>query len=71
MAQSAIVGSSCPVNSRSSPYLVDHAFVPEVWLSFVRSFELGDPDQWLQSSDHVPLVMELDVPASIAPTLNS
>ena len=45
------------------PYLVDHAFVPQVWLSFVRSFELGDPDRWLEWSDHVPLVIELDVPA--------
>ena len=37
---------------RDRPYLVDHAFVPEVWLPFVRSFELGDPAPEVEWSDH-------------------
>ena len=47
---------------RDRPYLVDHAFVPASWLAHVRRFELGDPDRWLRSSDHVPLIVELAMP---------
>jgi exonuclease III len=39
---------------------VDHAFVPAAWLPKIRRFELGDPDQWLRDSDHVPLIVELE-----------
>jgi hypothetical protein len=44
------------------PYLVDHAFLPAAWLPRVRRFELGDPVRWLHDSDHVPLIVELDIP---------
>ncbi len=44
---------------REQPYLVDHAFVPTRWLSNVTAFELGNPDDWLLWSDHVPVVLEL------------
>lgn len=47
---------------RDRPYLVDHAFVPSAWLPLVRRFELGDPDLWLHDSDHVPLIVELELP---------
>lgn len=47
---------------RDRPYLVDHAFVPDAWLPSVKRFELGDPDRWLRSSDHVPLILELAIP---------
>jgi len=47
---------------RDRPYLVDHAFVPAAWLPRVRRFELGDPARWLHDSDHVPLIVELEMP---------
>jgi hypothetical protein len=43
------------------PYLVDHAFVPDVWLPAIRRFEYGDPARWLAWSDHVPTILELDI----------
>lgn len=43
------------------PYLIDHAFIPEPWLPAVREFGLGAPADWLDLSDHVPLVLELDL----------
>jgi len=48
---------------RDRPYLVDHAFIPVTWLPQVRRFEFGDPIRWLHDSDHVPLILELDVPS--------
>ena len=42
-------------------YMVDYAFVPRPWLAGVQRFELGDPEQWLAWSDHVPLVLDLAV----------
>lgn len=43
------------------PYFVDHAFVPRAWLPRVRAFEIGRPDDWLAVSDHMPLVLDLEV----------
>ena len=40
---------------------MDHAFVPIAWLPLIRRFELGDPDRWLPYSDHVPLIVELEM----------
>lgn len=45
-------------------YLVDHAFIPRAWLQRVRDFRLGAVSEWLPHSDHVPLILELDVPAT-------
>jgi hypothetical protein len=41
------------------PYFVDHAFVPDAWLPFVTGFAIGRPDDWLEVSDHMPLVLDL------------
>jgi exodeoxyribonuclease-3 len=50
---------------RDKPYFVDHAFVPDAWLPRVRGFEIGRPDDWLDVSDHMPMVLDLDLePAS-------
>jgi endonuclease/exonuclease/phosphatase family metal-dependent hydrolase len=43
------------------PYLIDHTFVPEAWLTAIRRFELGDPTRWLTWSDHVPTILELEI----------
>lgn len=49
---------------RDQPYLVDHAFVPTAWLSRVNMFELGERDEWLAWSDHVPVILEIATPTS-------
>lgn len=45
-------------------YLVDHAFIPRRWMPRVRDFRLGEVSEWLPHSDHVPLILDLDVPAN-------
>jgi len=47
---------------RRQPYLIDHAFLRDDRLADVRDFALGAPDEWLDVSDHVPLVLELALP---------
>jgi exodeoxyribonuclease-3 len=49
------------------PYLVDHAFVPTSWLPRIVQFEVGEPADWLAWSDHVPLVIELELPHRSGP----
>jgi hypothetical protein len=41
------------------PYLIDHAFVPEAWLGRVSEMTLGEPGEWLDVSDHTPLLVAL------------
>lgn len=48
---------------RDAPYLIDHAFLPTAALARVRHLEVGSPDTWLDASDHMPLVLDLAVPA--------
>lgn len=57
------IGSLYLYRHADRPYLIDHAFIPEAWLPVVREFGLGAPEEWLDLSDHVPLVLELGVPA--------
>lgn len=40
------------------PYHLDHAFVPETVLDRTR-LTIGDPNIWLQLSDHMPLVVDI------------
>ena len=47
---------------KEQPYLVDYVFVPDRWLPLISRFALGDPDHWLQWSDHVPIVLEVGLP---------
>jgi hypothetical protein len=48
---------------RNRPYLIDHALVPDRWLSAIRTFAVGEPEDWLDLSDHVPVVLDLDLAA--------
>jgi exonuclease III len=38
---------------------LDYCFVPEMWLSNVHRVEVGRAEQWLPSSDHCPLVVDI------------
>jgi hypothetical protein len=52
----------------AKPFFIDHAFLPAVWLARVRGFAIGSPDEWLDVSDRMPLVLDLSVPrATTAP----
>lgn len=43
------------------PYHVDHAFLHECVLSSVRNFEVGKADDWLGLSDHMPLILDVEI----------
>ncbi len=55
----------------ADPYLVDHAFVPEDWLGGVERFDIGAADIWLTYSDHMPLIIDLAVPRTAIPFLDT
>jgi exodeoxyribonuclease-3 len=42
----------------SRGFVVDYIFVPRRETARLAAFEVGDPHDWLQWSDHVPLVVE-------------
>ena len=47
--------------SLTEVYHIDYCFVPEQWMPKVRSVSVGDPEFWLNYSDHVPLCVDLDL----------
>ena len=46
---------------RTKPYHIDYAFLKDRQIAALKRVELGNPEQWLQYSDHVPLVLDLNV----------
>jgi exonuclease III len=44
-----------------SGYHLDYVCVPRRWANRIRSVEVGAHGQWLALSDHMPLVVDLDV----------
>ncbi len=40
-------------------YLIDHVFVPNAWLGRVDGFQVGTAAQWLDVSDHAPVILDL------------
>jgi exonuclease III len=49
---------------REKPYHIDYAFLSE-HLLVNSSIEIGDPDLWLEYSDHMPMVVELMLNSSL------
>ena len=45
---------------RDKPYHIDYAYLPKPYLESA-SIEIGDPRDWLQYSDHIPLFINLNV----------
>jgi hypothetical protein len=43
----------------SKRYLIDHAFIPSEWRARVSDFQIGGADEWLEYSDHMPLILDL------------
>lgn len=42
-------------------YLIDHAFLSGAWLARVADFKVGRASDWLDVSDHTPLILDLTV----------
>lgn len=53
----------------SRPIAVDYLFVPTMGRMRLAHFEVGDPQQWIKYSDHMPLIADLDVVDGPAPRL--
>jgi hypothetical protein len=45
-------------------YHIDYVFLPRPWASRIKSVEVGKHGDWSKLSDHVPLSVELTVPAA-------
>lgn len=41
------------------PYHIDYCFVPTSWAPLIQSVEVGSYSQWIQHSDHRPLLVEI------------
>ena len=44
------------------PYHIDYVFLPKAWLDGC-SVRIGDPAEWLELSDHMPVIVEFNVGA--------
>ena len=42
------------------PYHIDYAFVPDRWCDYSFSLEVGEINDWIHLSDHVPLILNID-----------
>jgi hypothetical protein len=49
---------------KERPYHIDYVFLPRQWVSQLKSVELGAHAAWSKLSDHVPLCVDVSVPAS-------
>jgi len=43
----------------SNPFHIDYVFAPKEWLNREATISIGNPDNWLDYSDHMPLCVEL------------
>jgi endonuclease/exonuclease/phosphatase family metal-dependent hydrolase len=48
--------------SRESAWHLDYCFIPASWADRIRSVHVGTYAEWHEYSDHVPLVVDLDLP---------
>ena len=51
------------LRKRDRPFHIDYCFVPQAWVPRIVHMTVGAPDPWLSLSDHMPLVLDLDLPA--------
>jgi hypothetical protein len=61
-------GSLFFLHNAERSYLIDHVFLPGAWLEHVTEFEVGSATDWLDVSDHAPVVLELAIPEGSAAT---
>lgn len=47
--------------STDSAWHLDYCFIPQAWETRITHMEVGDHSEWSHVSDHVPLVVDLDL----------
>lgn len=45
----------------AKPYHIDYAFASTALLSYAK-FAIGVPDQWISLSDHMPIILDINLP---------
>ena len=50
-----------PKRKNASPSHIDYCFLPKDWTKHITKVEVGDPKFWTTISDHVPLIVDLDL----------
>jgi endonuclease/exonuclease/phosphatase family metal-dependent hydrolase len=45
----------------TKPFHIDYCFVPAQWRDHITRVEVGKPDEWRAYSDHVPLIVDIDI----------
>ena len=53
------------------PYLIDHAFLRRSRLPDLQAFEIGEAAAWLEHSDHMPLLVDIERTRATSPTVGS
>ncbi len=51
----------CFTYNEKKAYHIDYIFIPEKWLSRIKSVELGEFKNWKHLSDHCPLIVDIDL----------
>lgn len=46
----------------TSPWHVDYCFIPEAWAHRLTSVQAGSHKEWGKLSDHMPLIVDVDLP---------
>lgn len=56
----------CPTHfhkgHEKSAFHLDYCFLPKAWAEHISSVEVGDYNSWSEFSDHVPLIVDLNLP---------
>lgn len=42
------------------PYHIDYVFLPEQMLDSTTEFEIGEYSEWIETSDHMPIMIEIE-----------
>jgi endonuclease/exonuclease/phosphatase family metal-dependent hydrolase len=50
----------------ASPFHLDYCYLPEGWISGLRSVTVGTYEEWADASDHRPLVVDVILPTASA-----
>lgn len=46
----------------NKPYHIDYCFVSKTWLPYVHGVTIGNREDWLGHSDHMPIIVDLQLP---------
>jgi exodeoxyribonuclease III len=51
---------------RHQPFHIDYCFVPKTWVKRIQNVSFGGYFQWTSLSDHVPLIVDLDLQPTVS-----